>query len=512
MEKDYSVPAEFAKSAHVTAEIYEKNYAQSVQDPENFWAQQTKHYLNWDVPWKRVLRGDFHHPEIRWFEGAKLNACYNCLDRHLPARASQTALICEKDDPGDPTLITYGDLQNQVCRFANVLKKLNVKKGDRVCIYLPMTAHAIIAMLACARIGAVHSVVFAGFSSKALQGRIVDADCKVVITADAALRGGKIIPLKNNVDVALLDCSNVSHVVVVQQSCEHIDWHEKRDQWYNELMRGMDAECPCESMEAEDPLFILYTSGSTGTPKGIVHTCAGYLLYVTMTFKCIFDYREGDVYWCTADIGWITGHSYIVYGPLANGATQVIFEGVPTYPTPSRYWKIVDEYKVTIFYTAPTAIRALMRAGEEAVQCTSRDSLRILGTVGEPINPAVWKWYYHVVCNDRCPIVDTWWQTETGGVMLTPFPGATSLKPGSVSVPFFGVVPVLLDDQGHELIGEAEGFLAFKQPWPGILRDVYGDHQRYLDTYFNVFPGFYLTGDAARRDAGGYYWVTGRID
>jgi len=500
-----------AKDGSITQDQYLTAYQESVADPAGFWEKQAAHYLDWDQKWQRVFSGDFTKADVTWFDGAKLNVCYNCVDRHLPERADQTALIVERDEPGNVEMLNYGELHKKVCQVANVLKQHGVQKGDRVCLYLPMSTYAVIAMLACARIGAVHSVVFAGFSPQALKGRIADAQCRVVITADATQRGGKVIPLKNNVDVALLDYDGVEHVMVVQHAAEPVDWHEGRDRWLHELMAQVDADCPCESMDAEDPLFILYTSGSTGKPKGVVHSGAGYLLYVTMTFKLTFDYRDGDIYWCSADVGWITGHSYVTYGPLANGVTQVIFEGVPTYPTVSRYWQIIDEYKVNIFYTAPTAIRALMREGDEAVLCTSRDSLRILGTVGEPINPEVWQWYHDVVGDGRCPIMDTWWQTETGGFMLTPLPTGKKQKPGAASQPFFGVEPVLLDANGKECQGVAEGFLAFKQPWPAVLRDVFGDHQRYLDTYFSI-PGYYLSGDAARRDEQGDYWIVGRTD
>ena len=436
----------------------------------------------------------------------------NCIDRHLPQRASQTAIIWEGDDPAEDQLITYAELHTQVCRLANALRARGVKKGDRVCIYMPMIPEASYAMLACARIGAVHSVVFGGFSPEALKDRILDADCKVVITADEGLRGGKRVPLKKNTDIALASCPDVHTCLVVRRTAGEIQWHDKRDIWYHDLVGQQSDVCEPEVVDAEDPLFILYTSGSTGKPKGVLHTTGGYLLQAAMTHKYVFDYHDGDVYWCTADVGWVTGHSYIVYGPLTNGATTLMFEGVPTYPDASRFWQVIDKHQVNTFYTAPTAIRALMGAGDEWVTKTSRTSLKLLGSVGEPINPEAWEWYYRVVGDSRCPIVDTWWQTETGAHMLTPLPGAIDLKPGSATVPFFGVQPVLLDTEGREIEGVGEGNLAIKAAWPSQIRTVYGDHQRCIDTYYSTYPGYYFTGDGARRDADGYYWITGRVD
>ena len=511
-EKIYDVPAAFAAHAWVREADYQAMYQRSVDDPEGFWAEQAEAFLHWDRPWDRVLDWDFQRGHIRWFEGARLNACYNCLDRHLDQRGDQVALIWESDDPLVDRRITYRELHAEVCRFANVLKSRGVSKGDRVCIYMPMIPEAVVAMLACARIGAVHSVVFGGFSPESLKDRILDADCRLVITADQGLRGGKPVPLKANTDAALVHCPEVHSVIVVRHTGADIDWVADRDLAYDEAMKQVPAECEPEIMDAEDPLFILYTSGSTGKPKGVLHTTGGYLLYAAITHKYVFDYHDGDVYWCTADVGWITGHSYIVYGPLANGAISLLFEGVPTYPDASRFWQVVDKHRVNIFYTAPTAIRALMREGDEAVACTSRKSLRLLGTVGEPINPEAWEWYYHVVGEDRCPIVDTWWQTETGGILITPLPGATRLKPGSATRPFFGVVPALVDNEGRVLEGPASGNLVITRPWPGQMRTVHGDHQRFIDTYFSTYPGLYFTGDGARRDQDGYYWITGRVD
>ena len=510
--KTYDIPASFAKNAHIDEAKYLSMYRQSVEDPSAFWAEQAEAFLSWDKRWETVLDWDFHKGHIRWFEGGKLNACYNCVDRHLETRGDQTAIIWEGDDPAEDAKITYRELHEQVCRLANVLKSRGVKKGDRVCIYMPMIPEAAYAMLACARIGAVHSVVFGGFSPDSLKDRILDSDCHTVITADEGLRGGKHVPLKANADTALKSCPNVSTVVTVRATGANVNWHEGRDVWYHEEAAKASAECPVESMDAEDPLFILYTSGSTGKPKGVLHTTGGYLLYAAMTHKYVFDYHEGDVYWCTADVGWITGHSYIVYGPLANGAITLMFEGVPTYPDASRLWQVVDKHQVNIFYTAPTALRALMREGDEPVKKTSRQSLRLLGTVGEPINPEAWEWYYHVVGDGRCPIVDTWWQTETGGHMITPLPGATVMKPGSATRPFFGVRPALVDAEGKIIEGPAEGNLVITHPWPGMMRTVYGDHQRFIDTYFRTYPDLYFTGDGARRDEDGYYWITGRVD
>ncbi|RKZ91011.1 MAG: acetate--CoA ligase, partial [Candidatus Parabeggiatoa sp. nov. 1] len=456
--------------------------------------------------------GSYTEGKIRWFEGGKLNVAYNCIDRHLETRGDQIAILWEGDDPQVDQKITYRELHEKVCRFANVLKARGVKKGDRVCIYLPMIPEAAFAMLACTRIGAVHSVVFGGFSPEALKDRILDSGCEVVITADEGLRGGRAVPLKTNVDKALTQCPNVHSVIVVKRTGNAQAWKDGQDVWYHEEAEKVSADCPAEEMDAEDPLFILYTSGSTGKPKGVLHTTGGYLLYTAMTHKYVFDYHDGDVYWCTADVGWVTGHSYIVYGPLANGATTLMFEGVPTYPDASRFWQVVDKHQVNIFYTAPTAIRALMAQGNEPVKKTSRKSLRILGSVGEPINPEAWEWYYHVVGDGRCPIMDTWWQTETGGILITPLAGAIKLKPGSATRPFFGITPAIVNTEGDALEGEAEGNLIITRPWPGQMRTLYGDHQRFIDTYLTSYPGNYFTGDGARRDEDGYYWITGRVD
>jgi acetyl-CoA synthetase len=511
-EKIYPVPESIAARAHIDAERYEQMYRSSVDDPEGFWAEQAEEFLSWYKPWDRVLDWDFGEARIRWFEGAELNASYNCIDRHLESRGDQTAIIWEGDDPSADRKITYRELHREVCSFANVFKKRGVKKGDRVCIYMPMIPEAAYAMLACARIGAVHSVVFGGFSPESIKDRILDSDCRVVVTADQGVRGGKTVPLKANTDQALQACPNVHTVIVVRRTGGDIQWHDDRDVWLHEIAASVDSHCEPEPMSAEDPLFILYTSGSTGKPKGVLHTTGGYLLYAAITHKYVFDYQEGEVYWCTADVGWITGHSYIVYGPLANGAITLMFEGLPTYPSASRFWEVCDKHRVATFYTAPTAIRALMREGEEPVRRTSRKSLRLLGTVGEPINPEAWEWYFNVVGEARCPIVDTWWQTETGGHMITPLPGATATKPGSATRPFFGVVPALVNNEGKLLEGEAEGNLVITRPWPGQMRTVYGDHQRFRDTYFSTYPGMYFTGDGARRDKDGYYWITGRVD
>ncbi|HEC46411.1 MAG TPA: acetate--CoA ligase, partial [Pseudomonas xinjiangensis] len=467
---------------------------------------------DWEKPWSKVHESDLTKGEAAWFIDGKLNVSTNCIDRHLSTRGDQTAIIWEGDDPGDAKNISYKQLHEQVCRLANVLKSRGVKKGDRVCLYMPMIPEAAYAMLACARIGAVHSVVFGGFSPDALRDRINDADCQTVITADEGVRGGKRVPLKQNVEKALKECPNVHTVVTVKRTGGDIAWNEGRDIWYDQACAQVSADCAAEPMDSEDPLFILYTSGSTGKPKGVLHTTAGYLLGSAMTHHYVFDYHPGEIYWCTADVGWITGHSYIVYGPLCNGATTLMFEGVPTYPDASRCWQVIDKHKVNIFYTAPTAIRALMSQGNEAVTSTSRASLRLLGTVGEPINPEAWEWYYHVVGQMRCPIVDTWWQTETGAIMITPLPGATDLKPGSATRPFFGVEPALYDPEGNELHGAASGNLVIKRSWPSQIRTVYGDHQRLIDTYFSAYKGVYFTGDGARRDEDGYYWITGRVD
>ncbi len=498
--------------AHLDNDAYLRLYRQSIEQPEAFWNEQARAFLDWFKPWDQLHHSDLAKGESQWFKGGLLNVAHNCIDRHLAERGEQIALIWEGDNPSESAHITYNRLHDKVSRLANVLKSRGVQKGDRVCIYMPMIPEAAYAMLACARIGAVHSVVFGGFSPDALRDRILDADCRTVITADEGVRGGKYIPLKKNVDKALESCPEVSTVVVVERTQGEVEWVEGRDLWYHQAMQTVSRDCPAEPMDAEDPLFILYTSGSTGKPKGVLHTTGGYLLGAAMTHKYVFDYHEGDIYWCTADVGWVTGHSYIVYGPLVNGATSLIFEGVPSYPDASRFWQVIDKHQVNIFYTAPTALRALMREGEEPVRKTNRSSLRLLGSVGEPINPEAWEWYYHVVGDTRCPIVDTWWQTETGSIMITPLPGATNLKPGSATRPFFGVQPVLLDDKGHEIDGPGSGVLAIKASWPSQIRSVFGDHQRMIDTYFKPYPGYYFTGDGARRDEDGYYWITGRVD
>ena len=510
--KIYDVPEAFAKRALLDTAQFEAMYEHSVSDPAGFWAEQAEKFISWDKHWDTVLDWDFRKGHIRWFEGGRLNACYNCVDRHLDSRGDQVALIWEGDDPANEAHITYRELHERVCRMANVLKSRNVSKGDRVCIYMPMIPEAVYAMLACARIGAVHSVVFGGFSPESIKDRILDSDCQTVITSDEGLRGGKTIKMKHNVDQALQSCPNVHTVLTVRHTGGDIDWHEGRDIWYHDAASSVSSDCPAEPMDAEDPLFILYTSGSTGKPKGVLHTTGGYLLYAAITHKYVFDYHDGDVYWCTADVGWITGHSYIVYGPLCNGAISLVFEGVPTYPDASRFWQVCDKHKVNTFYTAPTALRSLMRMGNDPVTSTSRESLRLLGTVGEPINPEAWEWYYHTVGDARCPIVDTWWQTETGGHMITPVPGAVKMKPGSATRPFFGVLPAIVDNEGNTLEGAAEGTLVITHPWPGQMRTLYGDHQRFIDTYFSAFPGKYFTGDGARRDEDGDYWITGRVD
>ncbi|MEQ8250611.1 acetate--CoA ligase [Oceanibaculum nanhaiense] len=502
-----------AKSAWIDEKGYFDLYERSIKDPDGFWAEHGKR-IDWIKPYSKVkdISFDRSNLHIRWFEDGTLNVAANCIDRHLAKRRDQVAIIWEGDDPSEHKNITYGQLHEEVCRFANVLKAQGVKKGDRVTIYLPMIPEAAYAMLACARIGAVHSVVFGGFSPDALAGRIVDCDSTIVVTSDEGLRGGRKVPLKANTDEALKKCPNVKSVVVVKRTGGKIDWADGRDVWYHEAASKVPGDCPPEEMNAEDPLFILYTSGSTGSPKGVLHSSGGYLVYTSMTHQYVFDYHDGDVYWCTADVGWVTGHSYIVYGPLANGATTLMFEGVPNYPDGSRFWQVCDKHKVNIFYTAPTAIRALMRDGEEPVKKTSRKSLRLLGSVGEPINPEAWLWYYRVVGDEKSPIVDTWWQTETGGILISPLPGATPLKPGSATRPFFGVLPVLVDHEGNELKGATDGNLCIADSWPGQMRTVYGDHQRFIDTYFSTFPGYYFTGDGARRDEDGYYWITGRVD
>ncbi|MBF8271598.1 MAG: acetyl-CoA synthetase [Magnetococcales bacterium] len=512
MSKVYPVPEHFAENAFINEEKYQRWYKQSLEDPETFWGDRAREFVHWFKPWDRVMNCDISKGHIRWFEGGKTNASYNCLDRHLETRGDQIAIIWEGDDPNADRRITYRQLHAEVCRMANVLKGRGVAKGDRVCIYLPMIIEAAVAMLACARIGAVHSVVFGGFSPDSIKDRILDSDCRTVITADGGFRGGKVVPLRANVDQALKSCPNVSTVLTLRHSGTEVNWVEGRDIWYHEAAAKVEPVCPAEEMDAEAPLFILYTSGSTGKPKGVQHCTGGYSLYTAMTHKFIFDYHDGDVFWCTADVGWVTGHSYIVYGPLANGATTLMFEGIPTYPDASRFWQVIDKHQVNIFYTAPTAIRSLMGLGDDPVKKTSRKSLRLLGSVGEPINPEAWEWYYQVVGDKRCPIVDTWWQTETGGIMITPLPGCTPLKPGSATRPFFGVEPQLTSPEGKVLEGEAEGNLVLGRAWPSMMRTIYGNHQRFLETYLTAVPGKYFTGDGCKRDKDGYYWITGRVD
>ena len=511
--KVYPVIPSVAANAFIDEEKYQDWYKQSIATPEEFWAERAAEFIHWFKPWDRVCDYDFHQGHIRWFEGARTNVAYNCLDRHLESRGDQVAIIWEADDPAVDKKITYRQLYHQVCRLANVLKSRGVSKGDRVCIYMPMIPEAAIAMLACARIGAVHSVVFGGFSPDSLRDRILDSDCQTVITADEGVRGAKKIPLRANVEQAVSECPNVSTVLTVRHSGCSVNWQAKRDVWYHEAVAVADSYCPAEEMEAEDPLFILYTSGSTGKPKGVLHTTGGYILYAAMTHKYIFDYHDGEVFWCTADVGWVTGHSYIVYGPLANAATTLMFEGVPTWPDGSRFWQVLDKHQVNIFYTAPTAIRSLMGLGDDLVRDNShRSSLRLLGSVGEPINPEAWEWYHRVVGEGRCPIVDTWWQTETGGILITPLPGATLLKPGSATRPFFGIMPQIVDARGEVQHWVCAGNLVMACSWPGQMRSIYGDHQRFIDTYFASVPGRYFTGDGCRRDEDGYYWITGRVD
>ena len=510
--KVYDVKPEIVASAHINAESYRTLYKQSVEQPEVFWAEQAQQFLTWNKPWHTVINYDYPTGFIRWFEGATLNVSVNCIDRHLETRAEQVAIIWEGDNPSHDKKITYRQLHEDVCKFANVLKAQGVKKGDRVCIYLPMISEAASVMLACTRIGAVHSVVFGGFSAEALKDRLLDSDCHYVVCADEGYRGGKTIAIKANVDLAAASCPQLKKVIVIKNTGNPVTWHEQRDIWYHLAMDEASSICPAEEMDAEDPLFILYTSGSTGKPKGILHSTGGYLLYAAMTLKYVFDYHDGDIYWCTADIGWVTGHSYMIYGPLCNGATTLLFEGVPTYPEADRFWRVIDKHQVNIFYTAPTAIRALMAQGNDFVSRTDRSSLRILGSVGEPINPEAWEWYCHVVGNDRCPIMDTWWQTETGGILITPLPGVTPLKPGSATLPFFGIIPEIMDHQGRIMEGVAEGILVISSPWPGQARSLYGDHQRFVETYFKNYPGYYFAGDGANRDADGYFWITGRVD
>jgi acetyl-CoA synthetase len=512
-EKLYEVAPDWKKRAFIDKARYDAMYAASVADPDKFWGEQGKR-VDWIKPYTKVKNTSFDpkNVSIKWFEDGTLNLSYNCIDRHLAKRGDQVAIIWEGDDPKDSKTVTYRQMHEAVCKFANVLKAQGVKKGDRVTIYLPMIAEAAYAMLACARIGAVHSVVFGGFSPDSIAGRIEDCKSTVIVTADEGLRGGRKIPLKANIDAACDKAGGVTSVIVVKRTGAPVAMKAGRDVYYDEAVKGVSADCPCEEMNAEDPLFILYTSGSTGKPKGVLHTTGGYGVYTSMTHQYVFDYHDGEVYWCTADVGWVTGHSYIVYGPLQNGAITLMFEGVPNYPTNSRFWEVIDKHKVNIFYTAPTAIRALMQAGDEPVKKTSRKSLKLLGSVGEPINPEAWEWYYNVVGDKRCPIVDTWWQTETGGILITPLPGATKLKPGSATRPFFGVKPQLVDAEGKVLEGATSGNLCIVDSWPGQMRTVYGDHARFVETYFKTYPGKYFTGDGCRRDEDGYYWITGRVD
>ncbi|HEX5507876.1 MAG TPA: acetate--CoA ligase, partial [Pseudolabrys sp.] len=512
-DKIYDVPADWQKRALVDDAKYKEMYAASIKDPDRFWGEQAKR-LTWSKPFTKVKNTSYApgNISIKWFEDGKINACFNCVDRHLEKRGDQVALIWEGDDPRDDRKITYRQLHAEVCKFANVLKKQGVKKGDRVTIYMPMVLEAAYAILACARIGAIHSVIFGGFSPDSIAGRVEDCKSDVIITADEGIRGGKKIPLKDNVDAACRKAAGVRSIIVVKRTGASVNMQAGRDVYYDDLAKNVSADCPCEEMSAEDPLFILYTSGSTGKPKGVLHTTGGYLLYTAITHQYVFDYHDGDVYWCTADVGWVTGHSYVVYGPLANGAISIMFEGVPNYPTTSRFWEVCDKHNVSIIYTAPTAIRALMQGGEGPVKKTSRKSLRLLGSVGEPINPEAWEWYHRVVGDGRCPIVDTWWQTETGGIMITPLPGATKLKPGSATRPFFGIKPEIVDADGKPLAGAGSGNLCIVDSWPGQMRSVYGDHSRFEQTYFSTYKGKYFTGDGCRRDEDGYYWITGRVD
>lgn len=509
----FPVSEAIAKSAWADSAKYEQMYKRSMEDPEGFWAEQAKR-IDWIKPFTKVKDTSFKAPDvhIKWFYDGTLNASYNCLDRHLAKRGNQTAILWEADDPNKSEAITYKDLHERVCRLGNAMKAQGIKKGDVITIYLPMIPEAAVAMLACARIGAIHSVVFGGFSPDSLSGRMIDCNSVALITSDEGLRGGRPVPLKANADKALANSPSVKTVIVVKHTGGKVDMQAGRDVWYHEVCGAASADCPPAEMGAEDPLFILYTSGSTGKPKGVMHTTGGYMVYTSMTHQYVFDYKDGEVYWCTADVGWVTGHSYIIYGPLANGAISLMFEGVPTYPDASRFWQVIDKHKVNIFYTAPTAIRALMREGDAPVKKTSRKSLRILGSVGEPINPEAWMWYHKVVGDERCPIVDTWWQTETGGILITPLPGATALKPGSATKPFFGVIPLLVDADGNEIKGAASGNLCIVDAWPGMMRTVFGDHDRFIQTYFTSYPGYYFTGDGCRRDEDGYYWITGRVD
>ena len=508
----YEISQNIKNDSLISEEEFSQMYHRSITNPDEFWHEQASKYLEWISEWDQVSEHDFSKGQVSWFKGGKLNATINCIDRHLAARADQTAIIWEGDDPDESNHISYQELYESVCKFSNALKERGVNKGDRVCIYMPMIPEAAYAMLACARIGAIHSVVFGGFSPESLKDRILDSDCQTVITANEGLRGSKKIPLKENVDEALHQCPNVHSVIVIKRTGAEVNWVDSRDVDYHQITARMDLNCEPEPMDAEDPLFILYTSGSTGKPKGVMHTTGGYLLQAAMSHKLVFDYKDKEIYWCTADVGWVTGHSYIVYGPLANGATTLMFEGIPTYPNASRFWDVIDKHKVNIFYTAPTALRALMAQGDDPVKNTSRESLRILGTVGEPINPEAWEWYYKIVGDSRCPIVDTWWQTETGAVMISPLAGSTPLKPGSATKPFLGVLPALLDENGKEIEGAGSGNLVIKSSWPSQIRSLYGDHQRCIETYYTMYPGYYTTGDGARRDEDGYYWITGRVD
>ena len=512
-DKIYHVPAEWQKRAFVGDAKYKEMYDRSIKDPNGFWAEHAKR-VDWIKPFSKVKNTTYdpHNVSIKWFEDGTLNACYNCVDRHLAKRGDQTAILWEGDDPKDDKKLTYKQLHAEVSRFANVLKARGVKKGDRVTIYMPMIPEAAVSILACARIGAIHSVIFGGFSPDSIAGRIEDCKSTCIVTADEGVRGGRKIPLKANVDEACKKAGGVTSIIVIKRTNAAVNMEKGRDVYYDDIAKTVPADCPCEEMKAEDPLFILYTSGSTGKPKGVLHTTGGYLVYTSITHQYVFDYHDGDIYWCTADVGWVTGHSYIVYGPLSNGAISLMFEGVPNYPTTSRFWEVCDKHKVNIIYTAPTAIRALMQGGDGPVKKTSRKILRLLGTVGEPINPEAWEWYYHVVGEGRCPIVDTWWQTETGGILITPLPGATKLKPGSATRPFFGVQPEIVDAEGRVQNGATSGNLCIADSWPGQMRTVDGDHQRFIDTYFKTYPGKYFTGDGCRRDADGYYWITGRVD
>ena len=511
-EKIFAVPEVMKKEAIISEEEFMTMYESSINSPEEFWPAQATKYLDWFSSWNNTYFADLPKGEIKWFEGAKLNAAYNCIDRHLDLKAKETAIIWEGDNPEEDRKITYQSLHDEVCKFSNLLKSRNVKKGDRVCIYMPMIPEAAFAMLACARIGAIHSVVFGGFSIESLKDRILDSDCQTVITANEGIRGGKSIPLKANVDEAIKKCPGVHSVIVIKRTENKANFNSDVDVDYLSEKENFLPECECEEMDSEDPLFILYTSGSTGKPKGVLHTTGGYMLGAAISHKLVFNYKDGDIYWCTADVGWVTGHSYIVYGPLANGATTLMFEGIPTYPDVSRFWNVIDKHKVNIFYTAPTAIRALMAHGTNPLKNSSRSSLKVIGTVGEPINPEAWEWYFKEVGNENCPVVDTWWQTETGSILISGLAGFTKQKPGSASRPFLGVAPVLLDEEGKEIIGSGSGNLAIKNTWPSQIRTVYGDHERCINTYYSTYPGYYFTGDGARRDEDGYYWITGRVD